>query len=68
MIEAIFTAIGNAITSFAGVLGNGFSSLLAIFYTNNAVTEVGLLCLIGLGTVIVYWCFRLIMRLFRQRA
>ena len=67
MIEAIFSAIGTTITQFAGVLGNGFSSLLAIFYTNNAVTEIGLLVLIGLGVAIVWLCFRLVMRLFSVR-
>lgn len=68
MVADIFEVIGEAITNFAGVLGNGFSGLLAIFYDNNAVTAVGILALIGLGVGIVYWCFALVMRLFRQRA
>lgn len=68
MVTDIFQVIGDAITQFAAVLGNGFSGLLAIFYTNSEVTAVGILALIGLGVGIVYWCFALVMRLFRQRA
>lgn len=67
MVTDIFEVIGDAITAFAGVLGNGFSSLLALFYNNNAVTTLGILALMGLGVAIVYWAFGLVMRLFRQR-
>ena len=68
MISAIFTAIGNAVTSFAGVLGNGFTSLLAIFYNStDGLTPVGLLMLIGAGIGIVYWAFALVRSLISAR-
>lgn len=67
MIAQIFNTIGEAITHFAGVLGNGFSSLITLFYAENAVTPLGILCLIGLGVSLVWFAFRLVMRLFRQR-
>lgn len=68
MIEAIFTAIGNAVTNFAGVLGNGFTSLISIFYNSeNGLTPVGLLLLIGAGIGIVYWAFAMVRSLISAR-
>lgn len=71
MIANIFTAIGDAVTNFAGVLGNGFSSLVEIFYTttgtNQGLTPVGLLLLIGAGIGIVYWAFAMIRSLISAR-
>lgn len=71
MVSAIFEAVGDAITSFAGVLGNGFSSLLAIFYDSTAstpgLTAVGTLSLIALGMGIVYWAFSLVRGLIKGR-
>lgn len=70
MVADIFEAIGDAITSFAGVLGNGFQSLLALFYTsgeNGGLTALGTLALIGVGMGIVYWAFALVRRLISVR-
>lgn len=67
MVSAIFETIGSVITAFAGVLGNGFSALIALVYTNGAVTDLGVLMLITLGVTLVWFSFNLIMRLFRQR-
>lgn len=67
MLSAIFTVIGEAITAFAGILGNGFTAMIALFYAENAVTPLGILALIGLGVSLVWFAFNLIMRLFRQR-
>lgn len=68
MLSAIFTTIGEAITAFAGVLGNGFTAMIALFYADSAVTPLGILALIGLGVSLVWFAFNLVMRLFRQRA
>lgn len=71
MVSAIFTEIGNAITAFAGVLGNGFSSLLEIFYVstgdNAGLTAIGVLSLIGVGMGIVYWAFTMVRNLIKTR-
>lgn len=68
MVAHIFGAIGDAITAFAGVLGNGFTSLLAIFYdATSGLTAVGTLALIGVGVGIVYWAFRLVRNLISVR-
>lgn len=71
MITALFTEIGNVITAFAGVIGNGFESLLAIFWDSTASTPgftlVGILSLVGVGMALVYWAFRLIRNLIHLR-
>lgn len=71
MVAAIFQSIGDAITSFAGILGNGFTAMLQIFYDSNAtnpgLTPVGVLSLIGVGVGLVYWAFRLVRRLIHLR-
>lgn len=68
MVEAIFTVIGNVITAFAGVIGSGFTSLIALFYdATNGITLLGTLMLIGVGVSLVYWAFRLVRRLVRLR-
>ena len=70
MIEAIFGAIGDAITSFAGILGNGFQSILDIFFDSEAgysPTPVGTLALIGVGIGLVFWAYRLVRGLMRVR-
>lgn len=71
MVEAIFTAIGGVITAFAGVIGNGFTALLEIFYTtsgtNTGLTPIGILSLIGVGMGLVYWAFRMVRGLIKAR-
>lgn len=70
MVAELFTTIGSVITNFAQVLGNGFQSLVGIFYTtgeNGGLTLVGTLCLVGLGIGIVYWAFRMIKGLIHLR-
>lgn len=67
MIAAIFTAIGNVITSFGGVIGQGFSSAVALFWSGTALTDTGTLMLIGAGIALVWFAVTLIMRLIRPR-
>ena len=67
MITAIFQAVGQAITAFGGVIGNGFSSAVALFWNGTALTDTGTLMLIGLGITLVWFAVSLIMRLIRPR-
>lgn len=70
MVTQIFSTIGEVITEFAKVLGNGFTNLLEIFYKSGeggGLTPVGILSLIGLGVGIVYWAFRLVRSLIHMR-
>lgn len=71
MVSAIFESIGSVITAFAGVIGNGFTALLEIFYstsgTTPGLTPVGILSLIGVGMGLVYWAFRMVRGLIKTR-
>lgn len=67
IVTDIFETIGAVITSFASVVGNGFTGVISIFYGESGLTLVGTLSLITLGVAVVYWAFRLVMRLIRQR-
>lgn len=71
MVQAIFTTIGEAITNFAQVLGNGFTNLIKLFYDNSAttpgLTPLGILMLIGAGIGIVYWAFALVRSLIQAK-
>lgn len=70
MVTAIFEAVGSVITAFAGVIGNGFTALLEIFYstgTTPGLTPIGILSLIGVGMGLVYWAFRLVRGLIKLR-
>ena len=68
MVSAIFTAIGNAMTSFVGILGNGFSGLVSLFWDGTALTEVGILLLISAGVSLIWGGFMFIRSLIRVRA
>lgn len=74
MVSSIFSTLGEIISSFAGLLVDLFSSVVAIFYTaptgNDTVgslTIVGTLMLIALATGLVIWAFNFIRRLIRVR-
>lgn len=67
IVNDIFETIGTVITQFAQVLGNGFSGVISIFYNEGGLTVVGTLSLIALGVGLVYWAFRIVQRLIRQR-
>lgn len=70
VITAIFGAVGQAITSFSTALASGVNSITSIFYTtgeNAGLTFLGVLLCIAMGVGLVYWAFRLIKNLVRQR-
>lgn len=67
MITAIFNSIGEAITAFATVIGNGFNGIISLFWSGEALTDLGTLAIIGVGVGVVYWAFRLVRGLLRVR-
>lgn len=74
MVSNIFQTIGEAITNFAQVLGNGFTNLIQLFYITTpaegqtaGLTPLGILMLIGAGVGIVYWAFTLVRSLISVR-
>lgn len=74
MVSSIFSTLGEIISSFAGLLVDLFSSVVAIFYTaptgsetTGSLTIVGTLMLIALATGLVIWAFNFIRRLIRVR-
>lgn len=71
MISAIFTGVGSVITAFAGILANGVSSVVGLFWTTGsnggALTEVGQLLLIPFGVGLVISVYHLIKGLIRAR-
>ena len=73
VIVQIFATITQAITSFLGSLGEALSGVAALFYVEPSGTEttghmtfLGVLLLIAAGVGLVYFGFRLVMRLVRR--
>ena len=70
MIESIFQSVGDAITQFATVLGNGFTSLMSIFFDADAgyaLTPLGQLAMVGFGVSMVFWAYNLVRQFLRIR-
>ena len=70
IISDIFTAVGQAITSFTTNLSSAVNGITSMFYTsgeNGGLTFLGLLLCIALGVGLVYWAFRLIKGLIKHR-
>ena len=70
VITAIFGAVGSAITAFASALGDAVTAIVSMFYTtgdNAGLTFLGTLLCIAMGVGVVYWAFRLIRGLIRNR-
>lgn len=65
MITAIFETIGTAITQFAAVLGNGFTSAVALVWSGTALTPLGTLLLIGAAGGLVWFAVKMILKLVR---
>jgi len=72
MIAAIFEAIGDIVTAFLAVLGDGVSGVTTMIWdpTLNTgaggLTIFGTFLLIGFGVGIVYWAFGLVRGLVRR--
>lgn len=70
MIAEMFTVVQQAITGFTSALGSSINGITALFYTegeNGGFTVLGILLLVAVGVGLVYWAFRLIRGLVRQR-
>lgn len=68
IISAIFTSVGNAITSFSTALGSGLTAVTSMFYdATDGLTFLGVLLTIAMGVGIVYWGFRLVKSLIKHR-
>lgn len=70
MINAIFGAVTEAVTSFAQSVGNAVTSVASMFVTENSgtysLTMLGTLLLIAVGAGLVFWAFRLIKGLIKR--
>lgn len=70
VISDIFSAVGQAITGFSTALASSVSSVTSMFYTSgtdHGLTFLGVLLCIALGVGLVYWAFRVIRSLIRNR-
>jgi len=67
--EAIFAAIGDAVNGFLTVITDAVSGIIPVFWASETgtLTPVGILLLIGMGVGLVYFAFRLLMKLTRVR-
>lgn len=72
MVAAIFNTIGDIVTAFLAVLGDGISGVTSTIWdpTLNTgaggLTTFGTFLLIGFGVGLVYWAFRLVKGLVRR--
>lgn len=69
IITAIFNSVGTAITSFSGSLSSAVSSITAMFWNaeGGTLTFLGVLLTIAMGVGVVYWGFKLIKSLIKNR-
>lgn len=68
MINAIFTAVGQAITGFTTQLGSAVSGINSMFYdATDGLTLLGSLLCLAMGIGLVYWAFRLIKSLIKTK-
>lgn len=74
IISLIFSAVGEAITGFSGALASSVTSVTSMFYTapsgsatTGSLTFLGVLLCVALGIGLVYWAFRVIRSLVRNR-
>lgn len=69
IVTSIFEVIGEAVESFATMLGSAVTSITSLFYNaESGFTFVGVLVLIAAGIGIVYWVVRLIRGLLGRTA
>ena len=67
MVQGIFEGISSAITNFVQTLNNGITAMIGLFWSNNALTLLGVLTTIVVGVSITYFLFRMVMGLIRLR-
>lgn len=70
IISDIFNSVGQAITGFSTALASSVQSVTSMFYTtgeNGGLTFLGILLCVAMGVGLVYWAFRVIRGLIRNR-
>lgn len=69
IITIIFNSVGSAITAFSGSLASGLTSITSMFYNaeGGTLTFLGVLLTIAMGCGVVYWGFKLIKSLIKNR-
>lgn len=68
MIAAIFEAVTQAVTGFAGAIASAFTSIMSIVWAENSLTTFGILLTIGFGVSLVYFAVRYVFRLISLRS
>lgn len=70
MINAIFSAIGDSISAFAGALSSAFGGITEMFYDSTAstpgLTPLGIVTLITAGVALVVFAFTFVYKLIRK--
>lgn len=69
IIDGIFSALQNIATAFVSFLTDVFTKVVGLIWddTNHALTVLGTLLLIAMGTGLVLWAFYFIRNLIRVR-
>ena len=67
MVAGIFQGISDAITNFVSTLNDGITAMIGLFWSNNALTLLGVLTTIVVGVSITYFLLRMVMGLVRLR-
>lgn len=67
MAESIITTLQTLMSGIASGFAVATQSIGAMFYTENALTPLGVLLLVGFALSAVYFVIRLIMRIVRAR-
>ena len=68
MVTEIFETIGSALTGFMEVLQTGFGGVVDLIWnsTDNTMTPLGVILLVGLGVGICYFALSFIIRAIRN--
>lgn len=71
LVTDIMDTLGDIADGIGGFLAGLFKSIAAIFYdstaTENKITFIGTLALIGVVFALALWCFRFILKLFKLK-
>lgn len=68
MIAAMFTQITQVVTAFIGSIGSALTGITPLFYdATDGFTLLGSLSLVAVGCGVVYFVWKLIAGLIRQR-
>jgi hypothetical protein len=68
MVTQIFETISSAVTEFIGVLTSALGGVVDIFWnaTDNTMTPLGVILLVGLGVGLAYFALSFLIRAIRN--